>query len=225
VCDLFLLLLPFLWPSAECDFGPILLLLVGVLNWARFSLSLAGLFPFCFSVSTLLLCFFGFGFCSPSCCCTYVNLCCLSLYVRFCLCLRYRVFLYSDLCVYGLNMGLCGFGPHHCPTHRQQKKIVRRWGTCASGCDVVWRGPRWARRLLVVTGARCPIKSPAVGAAVELQTTTEPHCSRGAGVQPGGICAYVVPHEPASEGPGACWRPGNRRFPCQLPAPALLFFI
>ena len=39
----------------------------------------------------------------------YVNLCCLSSCLRFCLCFRYRVFLYSDLCVYGLNMGLCGF--------------------------------------------------------------------------------------------------------------------
>jgi hypothetical protein len=55
VCVLFLFWLSFLWSSAECDCGPILLLLVGVLYWVRFPFSLAGLFPFCFSVSTLLL--------------------------------------------------------------------------------------------------------------------------------------------------------------------------
>jgi hypothetical protein len=60
VCVLSLFWLSFLWSSAECDCGPILLLLVGVLYWVRFSFSLAGLFPFCFSVSTLLLSFFFF---------------------------------------------------------------------------------------------------------------------------------------------------------------------
>jgi hypothetical protein len=34
---------------------------------------------------------------------------------------------------------------------------------------------RWIRRLLVVTGARCPLTKP-VGAAVELQGATVPHC-------------------------------------------------
>jgi hypothetical protein len=47
---------------------------------------------------------------------------------------------------------------------------------------------RWIRQLLVVTGARSPLTKPVV-TAVELQATTEPHCSRG--VQPGGICAHV----------------------------------
>jgi hypothetical protein len=55
VCVLFLVWLSFLWSSAGGDCGPILLLLDGVLYWVRFSFSLAGLFPFCFSVSTLLL--------------------------------------------------------------------------------------------------------------------------------------------------------------------------
>jgi hypothetical protein len=44
-----------------------------------------------------------------------------------------------------------------------------------------------------VTGARCPLTKPVV-TAVELQATTEPHCSRG--VQPGGIYVYVVQREP-----------------------------
>jgi hypothetical protein len=47
--------------------------------------------------------------------------------------------------------------------------------------------------LLVVAGARCPLTKPVV-TAVELQATTEPHCSRG--VQPGGIYVYVVQREP-----------------------------
>jgi hypothetical protein len=68
----------------------------------------------------------------------------------------------------------------------------------------LWWVYRWIRRLLVATGARCPLTKPAV-AAVELQATTEPHCSRG--VQPGGICAYVVQREPTPGGPGrACAR-------------------
>ena len=53
----------------------------------------------------------------------------------------------------------------------------------------LWWVSRWTRRLLVVTGARCPLKKPMV-TAVELQAAIEPHCSRG--VQPGGIYAYVV---------------------------------
>jgi hypothetical protein len=70
-----------------------------------------------------------------------------------------------------------------------------------------WGSRRWARRrLLAVTGARCPLKKPAV-AAVELQqvaagsqTNCSADCSRG--VQPGGICAHVAQHEPATGGTG-----------------------
>jgi hypothetical protein len=51
--------------------------------------------------------------------------------------------------------------------------------------------------------------------AVELQATTEPHCSRG--VQPGGIYVCVVQREPTPGGPGSGLRPGRRRFLCQLP--------
>ena len=80
---------------------------------------------------------------------------------------------------------------------------VRSWSFEGAGLDLdtggrldrlhirvhLWWVSRWIRRLLVVTaGARCPLTKPAV-AAVELQATTEPHCSRG--VQPGGICVYV----------------------------------
>jgi hypothetical protein len=70
----------------------------------------------------------------------------------------------------------------------------------------LWWVSRWIRRLLVVTGARCPLTKPVV-TAVELQATTGPHCSRG--VQPGGICAYVVQREPTpgGPGPGLCARP------------------
>jgi hypothetical protein len=42
----------------------------------------------------------------------------------------------------------------------------------------LWWVPRWTRRLLVVTGARCPLTKPVV-TTVEQQATTEPHCSRG----------------------------------------------
>jgi hypothetical protein len=77
----------------------------------------------------------------------------------------------------------------------------------------LWWGSRWVRRLLVVTGARCPLTKPVV-TAVELQAATEPHCSRG--VQPGGICAYVVQREPTPGGPGSGLRPGRKRFLCQL---------
>ena len=80
---------------------------------------------------------------------------------------------------------------------------------------------RWIRRLLVVTGARCPLTKPVV-TAVELQATTEPHCSRG--VQPGGIYAYVVHCEPALGGPGSGLRRGRKRFLCQ-PAAALILYI
>jgi hypothetical protein len=49
-------------------------------------------------------------------------------------------------------------------------------------------------------------------------STTEPHCSRG--VQPGGICAYVVHREPTPRGPGSSWRRGRRRFNLLSPAVA-----
>jgi hypothetical protein len=83
----------------------------------------------------------------------------------------------------------------------------------------LWWVSRWVRRLLVTTGARCPLTKPVV-AAVELQATTEPHCSRG--VQPGGICVYVVQREPTPGGPGSGLRPGRKRFLFQLP---LWFYI
>jgi hypothetical protein len=73
---------------------------------------------------------------------------------------------------------------------------------------------RWTRRLLVVTGARCPLTKPVV-TAVELQAATEPHCSRG--VQPGGIYVYVVQRGPTPGGPGSGLRPKSKRFLCQLP--------
>ena len=83
----------------------------------------------------------------------------------------------------------------------------------------LWWVSRWIRRLLVVTGARCPLTKPVV-TAVELQATTEPHCSRG--VQPGGIYVYVVQREPTPGGPGSGLRPGRKRVLCQLP---LWFYI
>jgi hypothetical protein len=49
----------FLWSSAECACDLVLLILVGVLYCVGFSVSLIGLFPFCFSVSPLLLILFG----------------------------------------------------------------------------------------------------------------------------------------------------------------------
>jgi hypothetical protein len=52
----------------------------------------------------------------------------------------------------------------------------------------LWWVSRWTRRLLVMTGARCPLTKPVV-AAVELQATTEPHCSRG--VQPAAVFAHI----------------------------------
>ncbi len=55
--------------------------------------------------------------------------------------------------------------------------------------------------MLVVTGARCPLTKPVV-AAVELQATTEPHCSRG--VQPGGGVRYgALAVESGGAGPKA----------------------
>jgi hypothetical protein len=107
---------------------------------------------------------------------------------------------------------------------------VRSWSFEGAGLDLDTGGrldrlhirvhlrwvSRWARRLLVVTGARCPLTKPVV-TAVEQQAATEPHCSRGA--QPGGICdVYVVQRAgrlpEAVRGPGrACaQRPGRKRF-------------
>jgi hypothetical protein len=77
----------------------------------------------------------------------------------------------------------------------------------------LWWVSRWIRRLLVVTGARCPLTKPVV-AAVELQATTASHCSRG--VQPGGIYVYVVHREPTPGGAGPGLRRGRKRFLCQL---------
>jgi hypothetical protein len=89
---------------------------------------------------------------------------------------------------------------------------VRSWSSEAAGLDLP--GNRWERRLLVVTGARCPLTKPAV-AAVELRATAEPHCSRG--VQPGGMCVHVVQHEPTPGGPGSGLRRGRKCLLCQLP--------
>ena len=105
---------------------------------------------------------------------------------------------------------------------------VRSWSFEEAGLDLgtggrlgrlhirvhLWWVSRWIRRLLVVTGARCPLTKPVV-TAVELQATTEPHCSRG--VQPGCIYVYVVQREPTPGGPGSGLRPGRKRFLCQLP--------
>jgi hypothetical protein len=86
---------------------------------------------------------------------------------------------------------------------------VEDWTVCTYVCIYLWWVSRWTRRLLVVTGARCPLTKPVV-TAVELQATTEPHCSRGA--QPGGIYAYVVQREPNPGGPGPGLRPDCKRF-------------
>jgi hypothetical protein len=62
---------------------------------------------------------------------------------------------------------------------------VRSWSSEEAGLDLetggrldrlhirvhLWRVSRWIRRLLVVTGARCPLTKPVV-TAVELQATT-----------------------------------------------------
>jgi hypothetical protein len=87
---------------------------------------------------------------------------------------------------------------------------VEDWTVCTYACMHLRWVSRWIRRLLVVTGARCPLTKSVV-TAVEQQATTRPHCSRG--VQSGGICEYVVQREPR--------RPvvqrGRKRFLCQLP--------
>jgi hypothetical protein len=78
-------------------------------------------------------------------------------------------------------------------------RVLLRWGS------------RWARRLLVVTGAgaRCPLTKPAV-VAVELQATIEPTAAEA-------CSPAVFAHTWCSGGAGPGWRSGRRRFPCQLP--------
>jgi hypothetical protein len=84
----------------------------------------------------------------------------------------------------------------------------------------LWWVSRWTRQLLVVTGARCPLTKPVV-AAVGLQETTEPHCSRG--VQPGGIYVYVGTARADSRGPGVGLAPRPQALP--MPAAALVLYI
>jgi hypothetical protein len=94
---------------------------------------------------------------------------------------------------------------------------VEDWTVCTYIRVHLWWASRWIRRLLVVTGARCPLTKPVV-TAVEQQATTGPHCSWG--VQPGGICVHVVQpvqREPTPGGPGGSGlRPGRKRFLYQL---------
>jgi hypothetical protein len=58
--------------------------------------------------------------------------------------------------------------------------------------------------------------------AVELQATTEPHCSRG--VQPGGICVYVGTARADSRRSGIGLVPRPQALP-MLPAAALILYI
>jgi hypothetical protein len=89
----------------------------------------------------------------------------------------------------------------------------------------LWWVSRWARRLLVVTGERCPLTKSAV-AVVEQHATTEPHCSRG--VQPGGICVHMAGTARAtaradSRRSGVGLAPGPQALP--MPAAALVLYI
>jgi hypothetical protein len=85
----------------------------------------------------------------------------------------------------------------------------------------LWWVSRWTRRLLVVTGARCPLTKPVV-TAVELQATTEPHCSRG--VQPGGIaCVCVGAARADSRRSGVGLAPRPQALP--MPAAAQVLYI
>jgi hypothetical protein len=70
-----------------------------------------------------------------------------------------------------------------------------------------------------VTGARCPLTKPVV-TAVELQATTEPHCSRG--VQPGGIYVYVGTARADSRGSGVGL--AKRPQALHMPAAALILY-
>jgi hypothetical protein len=85
----------------------------------------------------------------------------------------------------------------------------------------LWWVSRWARRLLVVAGARCPLTKPVV-TAVELQATTEPYCSRR-GVQPGGICVCVGTARADSRRSGVGLAPRPQALP--MPAAALVLYI
>jgi hypothetical protein len=81
----------------------------------------------------------------------------------------------------------------------------------------LWWVSRWIRRLLVVTGARCPLTKPVV-TAVELQATTEPHCSRQWPRR--AARRYLrIRGTPRADpgGPGSGVRRGRRRSLCQLP--------
>jgi hypothetical protein len=73
--------------------------------------------------------------------------------------------------------------------------------------------------LLAVTGARCPLTKPVV-TAVELQATTEPHCSRG--VQPGGIYVYVGTARAGFRRSGVGLAPRPQALP--MPAAALILY-
>jgi hypothetical protein len=86
--------------------------------------------------------------------------------------------------------------------------------TALSRAELLAKPHTYLLAMLVVTGVRCPLTKPVV-TAVELQATTDPHCSRG--VQPGGIYVYVVQRESTPGGPGSGLRPGRNRFLCQLP--------
>jgi hypothetical protein len=82
----------------------------------------------------------------------------------------------------------------------------------------LWWESRWGRRLLFVTGARCPLTKPVVTAVGLLRVGHRaPDCSRG--VQPGSIYAYVVHREPTpGRVPGSGWRRGRKRFLRLLPS-------
>jgi hypothetical protein len=80
----------------------------------------------------------------------------------------------------------------------------------------LWWVSRWVRRMLVVAGARCPLTQPGV-AAVEVQATTEPHCSRG--VQPGGTSRAG----PRRSGVGLAPRP--QALPMPAAALPLCFYV
>jgi hypothetical protein len=86
----------------------------------------------------------------------------------------------------------------------------------------LWWVSRWTRRLLVVTGARCPLTKPVVTAAVELQATTEPHCSRG--VQPARRYLRARGTSRAdSRRSGVGLAPGPQALP--MPAAALILLV
>jgi hypothetical protein len=82
----------------------------------------------------------------------------------------------------------------------------------------LWWVSRRTRRLLVVTGARCPLTKPVLArgvtvTAVELQATTEPHCRlqpRRAG-SPAVFTCTSVQRELTPGGPGSGLRPGRKR--------------